>query len=198
MLRIGITGGIGSGKTTVANLFAKMGIPVIDSDIIARSLLEPGEETYDNVVNLLGKNILLANKSIDRSRLRNLIFTNEKSKKQLEEILHPEVRNKIISETKKLQSPYCIIVVPLLLEADFLDLVDRVLVVTANDSVRISRIVERNGLSEPEIKKIIDSQSSDQDKLKIADDVIENSSNNPVAEKVENLHAKYMALSLET
>lgn len=196
MLRIGITGGIGSGKTTVANLFAELNIPIIDSDEIARSLLDPGEETYGSVVNTFGKSILLTNKSINRSKLRNLIFSDDNSKKLIEEILHPEVHKKIVNETSKLQSPYCIIVIPLLLEADFLDLVDRVLVVDADESVRIARVFERSGMSRQEIIKIINSQSSNHAKLKIADDVIHNNNNeNSIAQQVEELHEKYMALS---
>lgn len=199
MLRIGITGGIGSGKTTVANLFARQGIPVIDSDVIARSLLAPGEDSYNKVVNNYGESILRPDKSIDRTKLKNLVFSNKHSKKKLEEILHPEVRKRIVSEINKLTSSYCIIVVPLLIEAGFLDLVDRVLVIITDKELQISRVVERDGMSREEIIKIINSQSTNQEKLEIADDVINNDEDNhSLIRQVEGLHKKYMALSLQS
>lgn len=196
MLRIGITGGIGSGKTTIANLFLDLGVPVIDSDVIARSLLDPGEKSYTEVVNLFGNDILNEDKTINRSKLRDIVFSNPNSKNKLESIIHPEVRKKISSEVITVNSPYCIIVVPLLIEANFLDLVDRTLVVNAKKSIRIQRIITRDNLSKEDVEKIIGSQSSDADKLKIADDVIENNnSNNSVFDEVKKLHEKYLSLS---
>lgn len=196
MLRIGVTGGIGSGKTTIANLFAKLGVPVIDADEIARTLLEPGKETYNKVVARFGDNILQADKSINRSELRELVFTDKDNKKLLENILHPEVHKQIVNEISKLQSAYCIIVVPLLIEADFLDLVDRVLVIDADESVRITRVMERNGMARQDIENIINSQSSNQEKLKIADDVIDNNDDKTaIAQQVNELHKKYTLLS---
>jgi dephospho-CoA kinase len=196
MLRIGVTGGIGSGKTTIANLFAKLGVPVIDADEIARTLLEPGKETYNKVVARFGDNILQADKSINRSELRELVFSDKDNKKLLENILHPEVYKQIVNEVSKLQSAYCIIVVPLLIEADFLDLVDRVLVIDADESVRITRVMERNGMARQDIENIINSQSSNQEKLKIADDVINNSGDETaLTQQVNELHKKYTLLS---
>ncbi|MFV1992973.1 MAG: dephospho-CoA kinase, partial [Acidiferrobacterales bacterium] len=174
MLRIGLTGGIGSGKSTVAELFKHRGAPVIDADEISHSLLEPGQATFKNVVKLFGEEILSDNKSINRNKLRDLVFSDINNRKKLENIIHPEVYNNIVTEVNKLQADYCIIVVPLLVEAGFLDLADRVLVIDADEPVRIKRIAKRNGMSEQEIGKIIKSQSSPQEKLKIADDIINN------------------------
>lgn len=196
MLRVGITGGIGSGKTSVANSFAKLGIPVVDSDVIARSLLEPGEDAYKRVVREFGESILESSKSINRSKLRDLVFSNKNNRERIENILHPEVRKKILSDINKLESPYCIIVIPLLVEAGFLDLVDRVLVVDADESVRIARVMERDNISRQDVKKIIDSQATNQARLDIADDIINNNdSKKAIAQQVNELHNKYLLLS---
>ncbi len=193
MLRIGLTGGIGSGKSTVAELFKHHGVPVIDADEISHALLEPGQATFKNVVKLFGEEILSDNKSINRNKLRDLVFSDIKNRKKLENIIHPEVRKNIVTEVNKLQAAYCIIVVPLLVEADFLDLVDKVLVIDADEPERIKRIAIRNSMSELEIDKIIKSQSSRQKKLKIADDIINNNfDKNLLADQVDALHEKYM------
>ena len=196
MLRIGLTGGIGSGKSTVAELFKHHGVPVIDADEISHALLEPGQATFKNVVKLFGEEILSDNKSINRNKLRDLVFSDIKNRKKLENIIHPEVRKNIVTEVNKLQAAYCIIVVPLLVEADFLDLVDKVLVIDADEPERIKRIAIRNSMSELEIDKIIKSQSSRQKKLKIADDIINNNfDKNLLADQVDALHEKYMKLA---
>ena len=195
MLRIGLTGGIGSGKSTVAALFEHHGIPVIDADKISHALLEPGQDAYKKVVKLFGEEILNDNKSINRNKLRDLVFSDPKNKIKLENIIHPEVYSNIVTETSKLQTAYCIIVVPLLVEAGFLDIVDRVLVIDADEPERIKRIAKRDGMSAQEIKKIIESQSSRQEKLKIADDIINNNDKNLLADQVKALHEKYMNIT---
>ncbi len=196
MLRIGLTGGIGSGKSTVAALFEHHGIPVIDADEISHTLLEPGQAVYKNVVNKFGENILGDNKTINRNKLRDLIFSDIEHRKKLENIIHPEVRNNIVTGVTSLHTSYCIIVVPLLVEAGFLDLVDRVLVIDADESERIKRITERNGMSEQDIDKIIRSQSSRQEKLKVADDIINNNyDKNLLANQVQELHEKYTKIA---
>ncbi len=196
MLRIGLTGGIGSGKSTVAALFEHHGIPVIDADEISHTLLEPGHAVYKNVVNKFGENILGDNKTINRNKLRDLIFSDIENRKKLEHIIHPEVRNNIVTGVTSLHTSYCIIVVPLLVEAGFLDLVDRVLVIDADESERIKRITERNGMSEQDIDKIIRSQSSRQEKLKVADDIINNNyDKNLLASQVQELHEKYTKIA---
>jgi len=150
-------------------------------------------------VKLFGKNILGDNKTINRKKLRDLIFSDIEHKKKLENIIHPEVRNNIVTGVTSLHTSYCIIViivVPLLVEAGFLDLVDRVLVIDADESERIKRITERNGMSEQDIAKIIRSQSSRQEKLKVADDIINNNyDKNLLASQVQELHEKYTKIA---
>lgn len=196
MLRVGITGGIGSGKTSVADSFAELGVPVIDSDVIARLLLVPGEDAYKQVVDKFGESIVLEDRSIDRSRLRDLVFSDKNNRELIENILHPEVRKKITSDVSKLQSPYCIVVVPLLIETDFINLVDRILVVDADEDIRINRVMERDNMSRKDVVKIINSQSTNQAKLEVADDILDNNSNKKaIAQQVGELHKKYLSLS---
>jgi len=195
MLRIGITGGIGSGKSTVADSFARLGIPVIDSDVIARSLLNPGTHSYAETIRIFGKDIL-KNNLIDREKLRKKIFSDKESRNRLEQLLHPQVRKIILEETGKINAPYCIIVVPLLIEAGFLDLVDRVLVVNTNNSTRIDRIQARDAMSTEEINNIIQSQSTTSEKLGYANDVVDNNGDQEMVKRqVEELHGKYLRLS---
>lgn len=199
MLRIGLTGGIGSGKSTVASLFAMRGVPVIDTDEIARSLTEPGQETFDEIVRAFGDTILDENRRIDRNRLRERVFDNADERRRLEAILHPRIRVTVEKKIDALDVPYGIVVVPLLIESGFSNLVDRILVVDAMENVQIQRTAARTGLSETEIRKIMSAQASRAQRLQQANDVIENNGDRKRLEaEVERMHQWYLSIAATT
>jgi len=199
MLRVGLTGGIGSGKSTIASLFVMRGVPVIDTDEIARSLTEPGQECYDEIVRIFGDAILDGNRRIDREQLRERVFDNPDERHRLEAILHPRIRVIVLDKLTALEAPYVIVVVPLLIESGFTDLVDRVLVVDTLENVQIQRTATRSGLSEPEIRKIMSAQASRAQRLQLANDVIENNGDRKQLEaEVERMHQWYLSLAPTT
>lgn len=199
MLRIGLTGGIGSGKSTIASLFRMRGVPVIDTDEIARTLTEPGQQAVDEIVRIFGDSILDENRRIDRNRLRERVFDNADERRRLEAILHPRIRVIVQEKLSMLDAPYGIVVVPLLIESGFGDLVDRVLVVDAMENVQIQRTTARSGLSEPEIRKIMSAQATRAQRLQQADDVIENNGDRKQLEaEVERKHQWYLSLATTT
>jgi dephospho-CoA kinase len=196
MLRIGLTGGIGSGKSAAALLFSARGAPVIDTDEIAHALVEPGQPAYDEIVKSFGEDILDGNRRINRDRLRERVFENASERRRLEAILHPRIREVVRAKIADLDSPYCIVVVPLLIESGFDDLVDRILVVDAGENLQIQRTVTRSGLSEPEVRKIMSAQATRAQRLQRADDVIDNNADRTRLEKeVERLHHWYLSLA---
>jgi dephospho-CoA kinase len=196
MLRIGLTGGIGSGKSTIASLFVMRGVPVIDTDEIARALTEPGQESFDEIVRAFGDAILDEKRRIDRNRLRERVFDNADERHRLEAILHPRIRVIVRDRLATLEAPYVIVVVPLLIESGFTDLVDRVLVVDTLENVQIQRTAARSGLSEPEIRKIMAAQASRAQRLQLANDVIENNGDRKQLEaEVERMHQWYLSLA---
>jgi len=196
MLRVGLTGGIGSGKTTVAGLFARHGAPAVDTDEIAHRLVGPGQPALADIITTFGKEILDARGAIDRARLRRHVFADPVLRRRLEAILHPRIRAEVVRQTENLQAPYCLVVVPLLIEAGFTGLVDRVLVVEADEDTRIRRTQARSGLNEVEIRQILASQADRQERLQKADDVITNNSDLAHLEReVARLHGVYAALA---
>lgn len=199
MLRVGLTGGIGSGKSTIASLFVMRGVPVIDTDDIARALTEPGQETFDEIVRAFGDAILDEKRRIDRERLRERVFDNADERHRLETILHPRIRIIVRDRLATLEAPYVVVVVPLLIESGFTDLVDRVLVVDALENVQIQRTAARSGLSEPEIRKIMAVQVSRAQRLQLANDVIDNNGDRKQLEaEVERMHQWYLSLATTT
>ncbi len=195
MLRVGLTGGIGSGKSTVAGLFARHGVPVVDTDEIARRLVAPGQPAQAEIVGAFGTEILDMHDHIDRVRLRQRVFADPAARRRLEAILHPRIRAETVRQMENLRAPYCLIVVPLLIEAGFTDLVDRILVVDADETLRLQRAQAR-GLGEADIRNIMASQASRQDRLQKADDVITNNSDLARLEReVARLHGVYSALA---
>ncbi len=198
MLRIGLTGGIGSGKTTVADMFANHGVPVIDADEIARALVAPYQPAYDEIIEAFGRDIVDGDGNIDRDKLRRLVFDDTQRRRELEAILWPRVRTEIHHQSVELDAPYCIIVIPLLIEADQLDLVERVLVVDLDEEKQLQRVGARIGLSEAEVRKIIAAQIERSERLRHADDVIENNADMAsLGAQVEKLHRRYLALARE-
>ena len=199
MLRVGLTGGIGSGKSTIASLFVMRGVPVIDTDEIARSLMEPGQDSFDEIVHAFGETILDENRRIDRNRLRERVFDNADERRLLEAILHPRIRALVRNKLAALEAPYVIVVVPLLIESGFTGLVDRILVVDTMENVQIQRTTTRSGLSEPEIRKIMSAQASRAQRLQLANEVIENNGDRKQLEaEVERMHQWYLSLATTT
>jgi dephospho-CoA kinase len=199
MLRIGLTGGIGSGKTVVSDRLAELGIPVIDTDVLAREVVEPGEPTLDRLAEMFGNDILQADGRLDRERLRALVFSNPGAKKRLESIMHPAIRDKLQKRAETLESPYCVIVVPLLVETNFQEMVDRVLVVDAPREQRIRWVMERNGMTRSNVEQIMESQASSEERARVADDIIDNDGTlEELRRKVDRLHAEYLAAADDT
>jgi dephospho-CoA kinase len=196
MLRVGLTGGIGSGKSTAAALFAGHGAPVIDADEIARQLVTPEQPAYEQVLKTFGRDIVGPSGKLDRDRLRRIVFSDPGHRKRLEAILHPLVRGEIQQQTQRLQAPYCIIVIPLLIEANQRDLVDRVLVIDIDEALQLQRVTARSQLTADEIRKIIGAQLSRSERLRHADDVIINSMGlGELRANVEALHERYLTLA---
>ncbi|MCR4300528.1 MAG: dephospho-CoA kinase [Sulfuricaulis sp.] len=196
MLRVGLTGGIGSGKSTIAPLFAMRGVPIIDTDEIAHNLTEPGQEAFIEIVRIFGDKILDEGLRINRDKLRERVFDNADDRRRLENILHPRIRAIVREKLAALEAAYVIVVVPLLVESGFTDLVDRVLVVDTFENVQIQRTTARTGLSEPEIRKIMSAQATRAQRLQQANDVIENNADRKHLEsEVERMHQWYQSLA---
>lgn len=196
MLRVGLTGGIGSGKSTVARLFAERGVPVIDTDEIARDLVAPGLPAHAEIAAAFGPSILNPDGTLNRAALRVRVFGDAQERRRLESILHPRIRDAVRERSAALRADYCIVVVPLLLEADLMDTVDRVLVVDTSEALQMSRTMARNALSEEEVRAIMTAQISRADRLAAADDIIRNDGELPaLAHQVERLDAVYRALA---
>ncbi len=196
MLKIGLTGGIGCGKSTVSTLFEELGIPVIDADIIARDLVTPGTPALTQLEQVFGKQIILQDGTLNRPKLRDVVFSDPQQKKQLESILHPLIYARIKQELKLLNCAYCILSIPLLLETKMTDLVDRILVVDCPVETQIERVNQRDGLSRERVISIIASQISREQRLTSADDIIDNSkSPSQLAEQVKKLHNLYLKLA---
>lgn len=195
-LRVGLTGGIGSGKSTVARLFADKGIPVIDADVITRKLVEPGEAALNEISEMLGKEFISEDGRLDRARLRDAIFENEVTRKRLETILHPRVAEVVADKITSLNSSYCIIVIPLLFEAAQEHLVDRVLVVDTPEEQQIDRVMTRDHIDAGKVKQIMASQLDRKSRLARTDDVIMNDGNESALEdQVNRLHKNYLQMT---
>lgn len=192
---IGLTGGIGSGKSAAADYFIDLGIDVIDADIVAKNALSINSDGYDSFVKDFGEEFLNDNKEINRELLRKEIFSDETKKKRLENIVHPNVRSNISDFINNSRSPYCIIMVPLIFETDSSKNYDRILVIDCDVETQIQRSALRDNQSIKEIKKIIHLQASRDQRLSIADDVISNISTlTNLKAEILKLHDKYMEI----
>jgi len=196
MLRIGLTGGIGSGKSAVANCFAELGVPVIDTDQISRAITQTGEPGYHAIMELFGRVVADQFGRIDRQRLRNHVFDDAGARKKLEAALHPLIRAETLRQMANCRAPYCIVVVPLLLEAGFDSLVDRILVVDATEAEQIRRVSGRDGITPEKAQAIVAAQLPRAQRRKRAHDLISNDSTiDKLQREVRSLHQKYLALS---
>jgi len=196
MLRVALTGGIGSGKSTVAALFEKLGVSIIDADDIASRITEPNTYSFETIVEHFGKGILKDDKTLDRKALRNIIFKELKERKWLENLLHPVIRAAMKERIIKAASPYCLLVIPLLAESTKIDFIDRVCVIDVPESLQIKRATRRDHSSESDVEAIIASQCSNEQRLSIADDILHNDSDlENLKDQVFALHEKYLSLS---
>lgn len=198
MLTIGLTGGIGSGKSTVSTLFAELGVPVIDADVVAREVVKPGEPALDEIAARFGQEILNPDGSLNRTNLRELIFADPQARRDLETILHPRIRSRMAEQLSALETPYALLSIPLLVESGHAYNLDRVLVVDLPEDQQIQRVCQRDNSSREQTVAILKAQCSRQERLAIADDVIENSGDlAALKEQVLALHQKYLALSAQ-
>ena len=173
-LRIGLTGGIASGKSTVADIFAELGVPVIDTDVIAREVVQPGEPALDEIREIFGAGVIAPDGSLDRPAMRAAVFANDAARRKLEKILHPRIREAAMQQAARAGGAYQLIVVPLLVESPLKSFVDRILVVDCDEQAQIRRLLQRDVETEQQARRIIAAQASREDRLAIADDVIEN------------------------
>lgn len=197
MLTIGLTGGIASGKSLVADYFAELGAPVIDTDVLAREVVEPGEPGLAAVQAEFGDDVLTADGQLDRRKLRTIVFADDAKRRRLEAILHPLIRARVLERLRSLAGvPYAIVVVPLLVETDFGKLVDRVLVVDVPVETQITRLIERDRMSRAQAEAMLAAQVTREARLAHADDVIDNSGDRAATRaEVERLHRRYLKLA---
>jgi len=200
MLKIGLTGGIGAGKTAVSDFFASLGVPVLDTDVIAREVVLPGTETLAKIVAQFGHHVLNDSGELDRETLRATVFADAHRRQQLENIIHPAIRFRLFEQLSALEverkAAYCILVIPLLMEKNWQPSVDRVLLVTAPIDVRQLRIKKRQAISDSQIEQIMKSQLSDEERAGRADDIIDNGGSvSELHDKIRRLHETYLAMS---
>ena len=195
MFIVGLTGGIGSGKSVVSNKFLSLHINVNDADIASRKIVEPGQPALVEIVNHFGSDILTKEGFLNRGKLREVIFSDPKEKKWLESILHPKIREYLVQEIEGSSSPYSILVSPLLLETNQHQLCSRILLVDVPREIQIKRTVLRDKVPESQIEKIILSQMDREKRLEKADDVLLNTGTVlELEEQVLELHKKYLQM----
>ncbi len=182
---VGLTGGIGSGKSTIANLFSELGVPIVDADVVARDVVAKDSLILEKIIAHFGEEVRLENGELNRSELRKLVFQNEKEKLWLNNLLHPVIREKMLQQLRSVNYPYVLWVVPLLIENKLMKLCDRVLVIDVEPELQILRASRRDSNSVELIKQMIQSQVNRELRLSFADDVIEN--NLPLEKNVANL-----------
>lgn len=196
VLRIGLTGGIASGKTVVSDMFAELGVPVIDTDLIARQVVEPGQPALTDIVRHFGSGVLAADGGLDRRRMRERVFDDTESRLALESIVHPRIRAETLRQMTQAGGPYQIIVVPLLVESGFAALVDRVLVVDCPPEVQRERLLARDGVTADTAAAMMRAQTDRDTRLAAADDVIDNSGSlADTRRRVRRLHQRYLSLA---
>jgi len=191
---VGLTGGIGSGKTTVANLFVELGAGIIDSDEVARALTAPGGAAIAEIGEHFGAEYVTAEGALDRSRMRKLVFGNEKARRELEGILHPRIRLESQRLIAKTTAPYVIVVVPLLLESRaYRGLANRVLVVDCAPETQVTRVMRRSGLSREEVLAIMATQLRRDERLRNADDIVDNEGDpSALRPQIPPLHQQFL------
>jgi dephospho-CoA kinase len=195
-LRIGLTGGIASGKTTVADLFEALGAQIIDTDIIAREVAATGQPALTEIREAFGPEVIDESGALDRAAMRELVFSDAERRRQLESILHPRIVDETMRQSGALNGPYQVIVVPLLTESKLQAFVDRVLVVDCDEETQIRRLLARDAESEAQARRILAAQATREERLAIADDVVNNNGNlDATRAQVRKLHEIYQSLA---
>jgi dephospho-CoA kinase len=194
-MRIGLTGGIASGKTTVSDLFAERGITVIDADVVAHQLVEPGQPALKDIIHQFGVHLLDDQGRLDRQQMRRMIFDDPQSRATLERIIHPRVREALLLQSSASQSAYCILSIPLLVENGLQSMVDRVLVVDVDPAIQKQRLLARDAGSTSQADAILAAQATREQRLAVADDVIDNNGEQSrLPSQVNALHSLYLEL----
>ena len=192
-LRIGLTGGVASGKSTVAEMFAELGVPVVDTDVIAREVVEPGTPALDEIRETFGDEVIAADGSLDRTAMRGIVFADDAAREALEAIVHPRIRAETIAQATAAGGEYQLIVVPLLVESPLRSFVDRVLVVDCSEETQVRRLLQRDAGSEDQARRMLAAQASREARLAIADDVIGNEGDlGDTRRQVLQLHENYL------
>ncbi len=193
--RIGLTGNIGSGKSTVAQLFQQQGITTIDADQISRQLTQSGTTEFQKIVAIFGDDVIDHNGEMNRRKLADIVFNDNQRREELESVLHPSIREMMFDLSQQSQSAYCILEIPLLMETGQHTEMDRVLLVTCSTEIKTQRLKQSRQMDTTTIKRILNSQMKDQQKIELADDVIANdTSMEDLKQNVLHLHEKYLTL----
>ena len=192
--KVGLTGGIGSGKSAVAECFAELGVSVIDADRIAHELSAPGSAQFEQIVARFGDEIVDTDDNLNRARLARIVFNSAQKRQQLEAILHPPIRAEMHAIAQRDTQSYCLLVIPLLLESGQQREMERVITVTCSRPTRIARLRQR-GMSTDDIARVMKTQAREQQRIEMADDVIDNNfDRDAIAPQVRDLHQTYLAL----
>jgi dephospho-CoA kinase len=195
VFRVGLTGGIASGKSTVAKFFAAVGVPIIDTDQVAREVVEPGQPPLERLVERFGRAILTTDGHLDRPKLREIVFSDPRARADLEALTHPAIGTAVEAWSAAAGGPYQILILPLLVEKNLAAQLDRVLVVDCDEELQIRRLQARDGSTLEQARAILNAQTSRTARLKAAHDVIHNDGDlSAVRDQVSALHARYLEL----
>jgi dephospho-CoA kinase len=196
VFRVGLTGGIASGKSTVAKFFGALGAPIIDTDQVAREVVEPGQPPLERLVERFGRSILTPDGHLDRPKLREIVFSDPRARTDLEALTHPAIGSAVQAWSDAAGGPYQILIVPLLVEKNLASQVDRVLLVDCDEELQIRRLQARDGSTLEQARAILAAQTSRSARLKVAQDVIQNDGDlSAVRDQVSALHARYLELA---
>ena len=195
-LTVGLTGGIASGKSLVASAFQRLGVTIIDADVVARDIVEPGQPALAEIVSRFGDDIVDDEGRLKRRDLREIVFADDAARADLEGITHPRIREELARRRDAAQSDYCLLVVPLLVKSSMIDLVDRVLVVDAPEGVQMERLMSRDDVDDDLAQRMIAAQDARGERLAMADDVLINTGpRKDIADLAAALHAGYLRLA---
>jgi len=204
LLKVGLTGGIGSGKSTAVDAFRALGVPIIDADQIAKDLVKKGQQTLNEIVNVFGKSILLSSGELNRKALKEIVFSKLDFLDQLEAILHPRIKAAIHQQIEVLKNqavpaPYVIVDIPLLAEKDYQPIFDSIIVVDCSNEQQIERVIHRDKLDKKAINNIIQQQASRSERKKVATHILDNSKTiKYLNQQVKNLHSEFVSVSNST
>ena len=199
VFRVALTGGIASGKSTVADMFGELGAVLIDTDIIAREVVQPGTRGLQDIVDAFGPGLLDADGMLDRPAMRRLVFADDARRRQLEAILHPNIRQEAERQMRTRGGPYQIVIVPLLVESPLKSLVDRIVVVDCSEEIQLERLLARDSGTNDQARRMIAAQAGREERLALADDVIENDADiDDTRGQVAALHARYLTFASAT